>query len=325
MGLSTHRSWGLRSAGLVCALLVGACDMAPPVDPVLKPPERPVEVTTPAPPALDIARPSAQSQALRTYYRKVMNDRLTYGLLRTDGGGIDTPFSADMLLRNFEQIAFFDEYVSAPGSGRGGASPLRRWASPVRIEARFGASVDPATRTRDGNALTAYAARLGRITKHPISATTGAGANFHVFIVSEDDRADAVRQIRALEPSITPDILNAIANLKRNTYCLVVAFPRQDSPYTYRRAVAVIRAEHPDLMRLSCIHEEVAQGLGLANDSPSARPSIFNDDDEFALLTTHDEQLLSILYDPRLSPGMTAGQARETVRKIATEKVGGSS
>jgi len=87
----------------------------------------------------------------------------------------------------------------------------------------------------------------------------------------------------------------------------------------------VRRAEPPDLLLFRFIHEEVSQGLGLANDSPSARPSIFNDDDEFALLTTHDEQLLSILYDPRLSPGMTAGQARETVRKIATEKVGGSS
>jgi hypothetical protein len=53
----------------------------------------------------------------------------------------------------------------------------------------------------------------------------------------------------------------------------------------YTRAVAVVRAEHPDLLRQSCIHEEIAQGLGLPNDSPAARPSIFNDDEEFALLT----------------------------------------
>ena len=46
-------------------------------------------------------------------------------------------------------------------------------------------------------------------------------------------------------------------------------------------AVAIVRGEHPDLMRLSCIHEELAQGLGLANDSPYARPSVFNDDEEF--------------------------------------------
>ena len=31
--------------------------------------------------------------------------------------------------------------------------------------------------------------------------------------------------------------------------------------------------DDPDLLRLSCMHEEIAQGLGLANDSPLARPS----------------------------------------------------
>jgi hypothetical protein len=85
----------------------------------------------------------------------------------------------------------------------------------------------------------------------------------------------------------------------------------------------VIRAEHPDLLRLSCLHEEVAQGLGLANDSPTARPSIFNDDEEFALLTRHDELLLRILYDARLRPGMQSREAAPIARAIAEELVGG--
>jgi hypothetical protein len=42
--------------------------------------------------------------------------------------------------------------------------------------------------------------------------------------------------------------------------------------------------------------------MGLANDSRQARPSIFNDDQEFALLTGHDELLLTILYDPACAP-----------------------
>ncbi len=86
--------------------------------------------------------------------------------------------------------------------------------------------------------------------------------------------------------------------------------------------MALIRSEHPDLFRLSCIHEEIAQGLGIPNDSPRARPSIFNDDDEFALLTRHDELLLQMLYDPRLTPGMTAEEARPIARIIARELMG---
>ena len=53
------------------------------------------------------------------------------------------------------------------------------------------------------------------------------------------------------------------------------------------------------------------------NDSDAARPSIFNDDDEFAYLTSHDEQLLQMLYDPRLSIGMTADEARPIVINMA--------
>ena len=57
-------------------------------------------------------------------------------------------------------------------------------------------------------------------------------------------------------------------------------------------------------------------GLGLGNDSDTARPSIFNDDEEFALLTTHDEELLRLLYHPNLTPGMTLEQARPLISRI---------
>ena len=124
--------------------------------------------------------------------------------------------------------------------------------------------------------------------------------------------------MREIIPQLSDTAIAQIEGLDRSSYCAVLAIdPANNGVYT--RAIAVIRAENPDLFRLSCIHEELAQGLGLANDSPAARPSIFNDDEEFALLTTHDELLLRILYDLRLSPGITADEARPIVRKIAAE------
>jgi hypothetical protein len=62
------------------------------------------------------------------------------------------------------------------------------------------------------------------------------------------------------------------------------------------------------------MHEELPKGLGLPNDSPRARPSIFNDDEEFALLTDRTRLMLRILYDPALRPGMTAADARPICR-----------
>jgi hypothetical protein len=120
--------------------------------------------------------------------------------------------------------------------------------------------------------------------------------------VDEDDRRRLGPRLRALIPGISEASLATIVDMPRSTYCLVVAWDPDDDG-GYETAVAVIRSEHPDLLRLSCIHEEMAQGMGLSNDSPDARPSIFNDDEEFALLTPHDEMLLRILYDPRLRPG----------------------
>ena len=63
----------------------------------------------------------------------------------------------------------------------------------------------------------------------------------------------------------------------------------------------------------------MAQAMGLSNDSKFAKPSIFNDDEEFALLTNHDENLLKILYDNRLQPGMGANETQQIVTKIAKE------
>ena len=88
------------------------------------------------------------------------------------------------------------------------------------------------------------------------------------------------------------------------------------------QAVAVIRSELPLLLRLSCIHEELAQGLGLSNDSPRARPSIFNDDDEFGRLTAMDALMLAMLYDPALTPGMGADEARPIVSALAAAQFG---
>lgn len=269
--------------------------------------------------------PSAESDALRAYYARVQAGLLGQGLLRTDGGTRDAPFSDRLLAQNFIRIAAFDEYAST-ASGPVQAqtsSTIRRWQAPVRIGLRFGASVTPAMRAADTARVAALVAQLARATRHPIRLDN-ANPNFIVNIVDEDERRAIGPAAAAALTGLTAPDLAGITDMPRSTYCLVYAQSDADSS-TYTRAFAVIRAEHPDLLRLSCLHEEIAQGLGLANDSPQARPSIFNDNEEFALLTPQDELMLRILYDPRLKPGMTEGQARPIVEALATQFTGGES
>ncbi len=267
--------------------------------------------------------PSAASQDLARFYQRIERDLLTRGLLRTDGGGPDTPYDADDLSRNFEAIAFYSEYPDHTVSlgSRQTDGQLSRWSGPVRIQTEFGPSVLPATRTSDADQVQSYAARLAKLTGHPIS-TVSRKANFHVFFAGKDDSAYVVTRLKELVPNISQASLDLVANPRASFDCFVFASATRNDPNKYVRAVTLIRSELPDLVRRSCIHEEIAQGLGLSNDSPAARPSIFNDDDEFALLTSHDEKLLTMLYDPRLSPGVTVDQARPVVRIIARELMG---
>lgn len=259
---------------------------------------------------------SEESAALRSYLAQVETAQLSQGLLREDGGGPDTPFTADMLARNFEQIVFYNEYETAL-QGRGGKSPLRRWETPVRVSTIFGESVPLEQRPGDERLVHDYARRLNKVTGHPIN--TFGPPNFVVVFASEDDRNMALDRAASLIPGITEESLDPLRALDRDTYCAVIAYGSAKRANTYSAAVALIRTENPQLLRTSCVHEEMAQGLGLANDSNNARPSIFNDDDEFALLTTHDELLLTMLYDPRLQPGMTAEHAAPITRIIARE------
>ncbi len=301
---------GILCAGLAALLLAGcAAEPVSPDGPVMRPRARP---EAPPPPP-----PSARSEALRVYYASIQADQLSKGLLRTDGGGVDTPFTDTMLAENFIRIALYDEYSRGPdGRFVQGEVPsvLRRWQVPVRVGVVFGPSTPPQQRGIEKARIGSYLARLSRLTGHPIGLADS-GANFHLYILNDDERIAMAPELARVLPQAD------IGGLSQSTYCLVYAMSRAGSS-VYEGAFTLIRAEQPDLRRMACLHEEVAQGLGLANDHPKARPSIFNDDEEFAFLTVMDEYMLRILYDPRLKPGMTEAEARPIVEQIATEILG---
>ncbi len=302
-------TWGSRFGAALLTLALAGCEE--PGQPIsLVPPSRPVSLAAPV--------PSAQSERLSNFYRSLQQDLMTRGLLREDGGGPDTPYDADDLIRNFEAIAFFDEHFRQ-GVGTKGA--LSKWENPVRLEAVFAPSVTAEQRQSDQQELEKYAERLARITGHPVSAVQR-GGNFKVIYAGVDDKSFIRTEVLRQLPRINASQLDTLVNTPEIYFCLVVAGGPLSAPFAYTQGVALIRAEHPALTRRACLHEEVAQGLGLRNDSPKARPSIFNDDDEFARLTSHDELLLKMLYDPRLEPGMSTDDARPIVRTIAYELTG---
>lgn len=237
------------------------------------------------------------------------------GALRADYDPADAPFDNADLLRDFQRIAFSMEY--APGEAVDRTSTpieLFKWSGPVTWSLE-GDGVGP----EDPGAWEGYAARLSRLTGLDFARRPpGPEAAIRVMILGPEDRA-AMAERAAADPDwrerpllrrwTSDDRLPCVSQVERRI---------EDGVETYSAIIAV-KAETRGVLREGCMHEELAQMLGLVNDDDDARPSIFNDDQEFSLLTRHDEYLLRILYDPRLSSGMTAAEGMPIVRRIVNE------
>ena len=241
--------------------------------------------------------------------------------MRRDTAPADVPFTDADLIRDFDRIALHDEYVDLGGRFVHSEAPalLRRWDQPVRVAVMTGASTPPEDAARDRANVAAFTQRLAHLTGLDIALGQGHGVNFLVLFMNSAEREAFANQVRASYPDFAPAVMSALHDTPVDTFCTAYAFSEPDRPSVYSAVIVLIRAEHPPFTRLSCVHEEMAQAMGLPNDSPEARPSLFNDDLEFALLTEHDAILLRMLYDPRLRPGMTSAEARPLLPAIVRD------
>jgi hypothetical protein len=224
-----------------------------------------------------------------------------HGYLRTESDPSDVPFSNARLVENFRRIAFF----TYPNDERHVPKPLTKWQGPIRY-AVIGSKAD-------GAQVDGLMRRLAGLTGLPMDRVGEAEANFIVLLLN-DRQQRAARQTFADGESraFFDSFVSAIFD------CGAIADWSEDEP-EITRALVYLHGDLGGLYRRLCFHEEISQSLGLFNDDPTVRPSIFNDDDEFALLTTHDEYLLRILYDPRLRSGMTPDEAMPLVVRIVEE------
>lgn len=241
--------------------------------------------------------------------------------MRLDTNPKDAPFDAADLARNFERIAFFQEFTTSGQRliKKKTQSPLRRFEGPVRVSTLFGGSVSQRRVARDQREVEKFTSKLARLTSLDMKMSRGAKANFFVLFLNREEQKGAVSLLREKVPGVPPSVTRNFRNSPDNIYCTAYSFASPRKPARYKSAIVLIKAEHPDLTRLSCIHEEMAQAMGLSNDSRAVRPSIFNDDEEFSLLTRHDAALLRMLYDKRLRTGMSLNAARPILPKLAQD------
>jgi hypothetical protein len=257
--------------------------------------------------ALGIA---ACAPAEDAYYARLETDLRAAGFMRTDRAPRDARFTNADLVRNFQLIALYSEYgrTAERFVRERSETVLSKWTGPVRVGLVFGRSVPDERRATDTADVTGFMARLAALTGLDIRLSSAGGAppNFVVIFANRAERTEIAAEIARTNRDADPAFLDSLANSPTSEICYVNTFWDAEQPGRTIFAVAVIKDETAGLMRLSCVHEELTQALGLGNDDERVRPSIFNDDEEFALLTEHDEYLLRMLYHPDLRPGMDA-------------------
>ena len=252
-------------------------------------------------------RPSAD------YYEALVAKLRAKGKLRTETAPQDALYDTADLVRNFERIALHHEADTKKPGGEDNwtRNPLQRWSGPLNYSL-FGSAVTAEDRTEVARLMN----RIAGLTGLEITESE-TGLNFLILITTPEERDDFSADLAQLIPATAKTF-----DLWRQTPRLICVAHNLFSGENGNQIVTglvSIGSETGGILRRACLHEEIVQALGLANDHPEVRPSIFNDDGEFALLTEHDEHLLRILYDPRLEPGMTVEEAMPIVRQIVAE------
>ena len=252
----------------------------------------------------------------RDTYAGLASNLQASGKLRTDPAPADAPFGAEDLIRTFRDIAFSYEFHFRDGKivNERLSKPLHRWRGQIRYKLQ-GDAITQA----DAREVADLTARLRALTGLEFVQTEGKH-DMLITIATKTGQAQLSAEFERREMPVYKERYD----LWRQTptwICGATLSHYTDGSNRLAYAHIFMGAELTGILRTACLHEEIVQSLGLMNDSDAARPSIFNDDQEFATLTDHDALLLSVLYDPALDSGMAEDEAMPIVRRLVRERL----
>jgi hypothetical protein len=176
------------------------------------------------------------------------------------------------------------------------------------------------------------------------------------FVASDAsvDRKDAMQRIIAEYGNVTPDLrISAAVNeddadlvvnlIDENKFksALVEAFGakvaetfvrrtdpqcmtsvKSNSEGRILRSVSFIIADQGDKIFLDCAYHEMLHALGLSNHDQSNPWTTLNQRRMVGYLTAYDRAMLTLLYDPRLRPGMSKREVRRLLPRLLSDLAG---
>lgn len=212
-----------------------------------------------------------------------------------------TRFSAPELTRGFLALAFGSEFLV-------GQKPkgIRRFDHSITVRVISTGPLDrSAAMTR---VLEEYARRV---------------PNLRLSVVSGDAPADVeVRLIEAknfksaLESAFGPRIARRFI-ARTDPICMTSV--RSDTEGAIMRSVSFIIVDKGDRVFLDCAYHELLHAFGLPNHDQRNPWTTLNQSRVVGYLGVYDQALLSLLYDPHMTPGMSQAEVRAMLPALIAE------
>ena len=212
-----------------------------------------------------------------------------------------TRFSAAELERGFLALAFGSDL-------RIGARPrgIRRFDHPIFARVIVGGSVDRAAAMQ--RVLEEYAGKV---------------PNLHLSIVPASEPADVeVRLIdeknfkSALQDAFGIQITKAFVE-RTDPQCMTSVKSSAEGEIVH--SVSFIIVDKGNDVFFDCAYHELLHAFGLSNHDQRNPWTTLNQRRMVGYLTAYDRALLSLLYDSRITPGMTAARARAILPRVITD------
>ena len=209
-----------------------------------------------------------------------------------------TRFSTAELMRGFLALTFGSDL-------RIGAVPrgIRRFDHPIRVAVIASGSVDRAAAMQ--RVLDEYAQKVPNL-RLSIAAGT-APADIEVRLIDEKDFTSVLRA--AFGAKITKTFV-----ARTDPQCMTSVKSSADGGIV--RAVSFIIVDKGDDVFLDCAYHELLHAFGLSSHDQRNPWTSLNQKRMVGYLSVYDRALLTLLYDPRIQPGMTARQARARLPRL---------
>lgn len=212
-----------------------------------------------------------------------------------------THFTSAELMRGFLALAFGSDL-------RIGARPrgIRRFDRPIRARVISSGSVERSAAMRA--VVEEYARKVPNLRLS--LAAAGEPADIELRLIDEKNFKSAL--VTAFGAEIAKTFV-----ARTDPQCMTSV--KSDAEGGIVRAVSFIIVDQGDDVFFDCAYHELLHAFGLSNHDQRNPWTTLNQDRLVGYLSVYDRALVTLLYDPRISPGMTRQRVRAVLPGVISD------